>query len=345
MEVSLANLLSLFGLGDDEQQIDGWTGRGQEPQEVNPIASARRKASDLNSISNVGKGSKGEPGLIEQFIEDTKAGKGWRDGLNKKPTVSKQSSKTESKKQNQVETPAETLIPKTKSKDTPKAEEATAQDVFKDVTVPETQEGIAKSAEDKSMWSKALDMFDIGPKQAKELWDEVPNPLDRVDLLTTLTVYAASRYSGNNSGLALANGLMRGMESKAKQNQLAQMIEANQAEANQQKIDNTFKEREVRVAESNARTNLLNAQNKAKGGGDLLNKYSPEKVRDSVKETLTNLGTIKEGLIFGNSDKQNELILNRVENAVIEKIRMGDTRSPNEIATEEVKRLAAEQKK
>ena len=176
------------------------------------------------------------------------------------PLSSKESSKTVSKAENKVQ-----------RADTPKAAPSERTEYVTDpkkmdTMVTETKTELDKAVKDEDTWMDSLGKLGIDADTGKKVWGELTSTADRFDWLTTLTVYAASRYMGNNSGLALANGLMRGMESKAKQDQVLAAQKSGAAKAAQ---DQANKEREMSTEEFrantgriNANTGLLNSQNK-----------------------------------------------------------------------------------
>lgn len=245
------------------KDVDGWTGSQAPTPE--PSIFERAGSAFSGVVDKVADTTEGARGLLKKA--GSELNKGVQNTVDKAEGVgllkSKESSKTVGKTQNKMEIPNK---PKEGERteyvtlDTPeKVEQAVAE------TKAETQE----ASKDKSLWSQALDKLGMGDEEAKTIWDEIPNPSDRIDWLTTLTVYAASRYMGNNGGMALANGLMRGMESKSKMNQLQQAAESGAAKAQQDQLN---KERGFEIDEfnantgrMNANTTLLNAQGKGKG--------------------------------------------------------------------------------
>lgn len=211
-----------------------------------------------------------KPSLLDKGVNAASTGAfgPMAQSVGKNLLKSKESSKTVSKKVNQMEKPVQkstqkpSVIPEkgkyVKAIDTPeKAEKATQEAVQK----------INTASDDKSSWETALKGLGFAKDVAKSIWDELGDASNRVDWLTTLTVYAASRYMGNNGGLAVANGLMRGMESKAKQQQLQAAMEAGQAEAQQEQQNferqMAAKEFEANTGRMNANTNLLKAKQDA----------------------------------------------------------------------------------
>lgn len=210
--------------------------------------------------------NKEEPSLLKKA--GTELNKGVQKATDKVESTgllkSKESSKTVSKKQNQMEKPKPTEAPQREEYvtkiDTPEKVEQVTQ---------ETAQEIVEAADDKSMWESALEGLGYAKELATDVWDDLGDSTDRVDWLTTLTVYAASRYMGNNGGLALANGLMRGMESKSKQKQLQAAMDAGQRDAKrkQANIERQFKidEYNANTSRMNANTTLFNAQGKGKG--------------------------------------------------------------------------------
>lgn len=217
--------------------------------------------------------NKEEPSILKKA--GTEFGKGVGRAADKAESLlsSKESSKTISKKQNQMERPP---AKKPLESDTGRSEYVTKLETPEQVEAftKEAKTDIDNSAKDEGSWIDALTDLGFAKDAAKDVWGSLKSTGDRVDWLTTLTVYAASRYMGNNGGLALANGLMRGMESKSKQNQLLQAAEAGAAKAAQ---DQANKEREFGIDEfnantgrMNANTTLLNAQNKGAKGFEQL---------------------------------------------------------------------------
>ncbi len=230
--------------------------------------------------------NKEEPSLLKKA--GTEFNKGVANAAKKTEGLlkSKESSKTVEKKVNQMEKPKPTQKP---SEAPQRDEYVTRLDTPERVqqATQETAQEIVEAADDKSMWESALEGLGYAEDIAKNVWDELGDANDRVDWLTTLTVYAASRYMGNNGGLALANGLMRGMESKAKQSQLQAAMEAGQRDAEQKQAnterDFAIKEFEANTGRMNANTNLLKQQNTQKGFEQLSNE--DQKVVSALAES------------------------------------------------------------
>lgn len=251
------------------KDVDGWTGAQAptpEPSIFERAGSEFNKA--IGKAANTTEGvSDDARGLLKKA--GSELNKGVQKTVDKAEGVgllkSKESSKTVGKSQNKMEIPN-----KPKAEEGERTEYVTLDTPEKvEQAVVETKAETQEASKDKSLWSQALDKLGMGDEEAETIWDEIPNPSDRVDWLTTLTVYAASRYMGNNGGMALANGLMRGMESKSKMNQLKQAAQSGAAKARQDQLN---KEREMGIAEfnantgrMNANTTLLNAQGKGKG--------------------------------------------------------------------------------
>lgn len=264
---------------------------------------------------------------------------------------SKESSKTIGKAQNQMQKP------KPKPQEAPQeranyVELDTPEKV--DKVAQETAQEITKASDSKSVWEQALGKLGMAKDIAKEKWDELENPLDRVDWLTTLTVYAASRYMGNNGGLALANGLMRGMESKSQQEKIALASKQGQLKAQQDaeqgKFNRSARERELKVSEGRLaldREKFEAPDDATKTGGTLLNKYSRADVTKGVAEALQPFN-VKDEKLFGliGDTKNAEKIRGRVESMVLEKLEdpSNQAKSIKELSQESLQELSARSK-
>lgn len=263
------------------QTIDGFTGSVKPDNAPAPNQTVFDGEGTKAPQANMG-------GLVNLFtgkpkIEDKTTYQGLGDTIDKavgfapkeKPTLlsSKESTKTVGKTQNQMERPT----PKPQAKPSEEPENYVLDPKKMDKEVKETKSEIVKAGDDKSMWDKALSKLGFAKEIGEKTWDELGSASDRVDWLTTLTVYAASRYMGNNGGLALANGLMRGMESRSKQKQLEQAVIAGQqkaeADAEQRNTENDLEERRVAATEANAVSNRMKAQG---SGNNLLQQLTSE---------------------------------------------------------------------
>ncbi len=156
-------------------------------------------------------------------------------------------------------------------------------------TVTETQGEIKQAAEDPSIFAQAAEQLGIAGDYAASLFENFDNPIDRVDWLTMATIYAASRSQGNNATMAIANGLLRGMESKGKQEQAKAMMEANALQAQQGQAN---KDRQFMLDKYDAQSRRMNAeaatQRASESGKDLLGALDPDqrKVADAAAESF-----------------------------------------------------------
>lgn len=156
-------------------------------------------------------------------------------------------------------------------------------------TVTETQQEIQQAAEDPSLWQQAAEQLGIAGDYAMDMFKGFDNPLERVDWLTLATVYAASRSQGNNATMAIANGLMRGMESKGRQQQAQALMELNQQKATS---DQANKDRQFLLDKYEAQSGRMQAEaakERAAGSGkDLLAALTADerKIGESVAESV-----------------------------------------------------------
>lgn len=154
--------------------------------------------------------------------------------------------------------------------------------------VVETQDEIKQAAEDPSLWQQAAEQIGIAGDYAMDMFKGFDNPMERVDWLTLATVYAASRSQGNNATMAIANGLMRGMESKGRQEQAKALMEMNQQKAEQGQAN---KDRQFLLDKYEAQSGRMQAeaatQRAAGAGKDLLATLDPDerKVADAAAES------------------------------------------------------------
>lgn len=228
------------------------------------------------------------------------AGKGWRSSLpaqqeEKKPEAAASDVLSSLiPAESKTKTVAKTVDKPAQPAKTPERDEYVtklppAEQKMVNQQVVETKQEIKEASKDPSMFAKAAQMLGVAGDQAMKVFEGFDNPMDRVDWLTMLSVYAMSRSQGNNASMAIANGLMRGMESEGRRKAAQGLMQQQQAAAQQSQKN---KDRQFLLDKYEAESGRMSAQAsvekaKAAGAKDLLAPLSNEerKIADTMVET------------------------------------------------------------